>query len=72
MAANILQWFPRTTAPFIANAPMFGFSDASLATTVTKAGGFGITNRPGCRHQTDHLQDLLAEALISDPNQPSS
>ncbi|KOS39759.1 hypothetical protein ACN38_g9378 [Penicillium nordicum] len=40
--ANILQWFPRTTAPFIANAPMFGFADAGLATAVTKAGGFGF------------------------------
>ncbi|KAJ5836101.1 Aldolase-type TIM barrel [Penicillium robsamsonii] len=40
--ANILQWFPRTTAPFIANAPMFGFADASLATAATKAGGFGF------------------------------
>lgn len=50
MAANILQWFPHTTAPFIANAPMFGFADAGLATAVTKAGGFGMTNRPGCRH----------------------
>ncbi|CAG8316991.1 unnamed protein product [Penicillium nalgiovense] len=42
MAVNILQWFPRTTAPFIANAPMFGFADAGLATAVTKAGGFGF------------------------------
>ncbi|KGO71095.1 Ribosomal protein L9/RNase H1, N-terminal [Penicillium italicum] len=42
MAATILQWFPHTTAPFIANAPMFGFADAGLATAVTKAGGFGF------------------------------
>ncbi|KAJ6128403.1 hypothetical protein N7471_009620 [Penicillium samsonianum] len=42
MAANIQQWFPHTTAPFIANAPMFGFTDASLATAVAKAGGFGF------------------------------
>ncbi|CAI7658459.1 unnamed protein product [Penicillium viridicatum] len=42
MAANILQWFPHTTAPFIANAPMLGFTDAGLATAVTKAGGFGF------------------------------
>ena len=49
MAANILlQWFPHTTAPFIANAPMFGFTDAGLATAVGKAGGFGIANRTNC------------------------
>ncbi|KAJ5513016.1 Aldolase-type TIM barrel [Penicillium fimorum] len=40
--ANILQWFPHTTAPFIANAPMFGFADVSLATAATKAGGLGF------------------------------
>lgn len=49
MAANILlQWFPHTAAPFIANAPMFGFTDAGLATAVGKAGGFGIANRTDC------------------------
>ncbi|CAI7620397.1 unnamed protein product [Penicillium glandicola] len=42
MTANILQWFPHATTPVIANAPMFGFADASLATAVTKAGGFGF------------------------------
>ncbi|KAJ5405594.1 hypothetical protein N7465_006878 [Penicillium sp. CMV-2018d] len=42
MAANILQWFPHTTAPFIANAPMLGFTDAGLATAVIKAGGLGF------------------------------
>ncbi|KAJ5518476.1 Aldolase-type TIM barrel [Penicillium expansum] len=40
MAVNILQWFPHTTAPFIANAPMFGFADAGLATAGLLAGGF--------------------------------
>ncbi|KAJ5145578.1 Aldolase-type TIM barrel [Penicillium bovifimosum] len=42
MAENILKCFPHTTSPFIASAPMFGFSDAGLATAVTKAGGFGF------------------------------
>ncbi|KAJ5164655.1 uncharacterized protein N7500_006485 [Penicillium coprophilum] len=40
--ANFKQWFPHTTTPFIANAPMFGFADANLATAVRKSGGFGF------------------------------
>lgn len=41
---NLLQqWFPGTTTPFIANAPMFGFADSRLATAVTNAGGLGKT-----------------------------
>ncbi|KAJ5885597.1 Aldolase-type TIM barrel [Penicillium tannophilum] len=40
---HLLQtWFPHTTSPFIANAPMFGFADYSLAAAVTKAGGLGF------------------------------
>src|SRR5947199_5492221 len=35
------KWFPHTTTPFIANAPMYPFADAGLATAVTSAGGFG-------------------------------
>lgn len=38
---NMLEWATHT-APFIANAPMFGFADVKLATAVTKAGGFGM------------------------------
>ncbi|KAJ5383362.1 Aldolase-type TIM barrel [Penicillium concentricum] len=56
--ANILQWFP-TTAPFIANAPMFGFADVSLATAVTKAGGFGfIGGGFDFRSESTQLQSL--------------
>jgi NAD(P)H-dependent flavin oxidoreductase YrpB (nitropropane dioxygenase family) len=69
--ANILQWFPHTTAPFIANAPMFGFADVGLATAVTTAGGFGMITQLGYKHFTDHLQDSLAGALIFDLNLPS-
>lgn len=36
------QWFPHTTTPFIANAPMLGFTDCRLAGAVTKAGGLGM------------------------------
>ncbi|KAJ5928075.1 Aldolase-type TIM barrel [Penicillium verhagenii] len=36
------KWFPHTTAPLIANAPMFGFADYNLAVAVTKAGGLGF------------------------------
>ncbi|KAJ5937185.1 Aldolase-type TIM barrel [Penicillium verhagenii] len=36
------KWFPHTTAPLIANAPMFGFADYNLAVVVTKAGGLGF------------------------------
>ncbi|KAJ5216402.1 uncharacterized protein N7498_002809 [Penicillium cinerascens] len=36
------EWFPYTTRPFIANAPMIGFADFRLATAVTKAGGLGF------------------------------
>lgn len=39
---NILKrWFPHTTVPFIASAPMYGSADAALACAVTKAGGYG-------------------------------
>jgi len=37
------KWFPHTTSPFIANAPMLGFTDLSMAKAVNKAGGFGTT-----------------------------
>ncbi|KAF3393889.1 hypothetical protein F1880_005483 [Penicillium rolfsii] len=36
------QWFPHTTTPFIANAPMLGFTDCRLAGAVTRAGGLGF------------------------------
>ncbi|KAJ5136913.1 Aldolase-type TIM barrel, partial [Penicillium atrosanguineum] len=36
------EWFPHTSKPFIANAPMLGFADYRLATAVTKAGGLGF------------------------------
>jgi NAD(P)H-dependent flavin oxidoreductase YrpB (nitropropane dioxygenase family) len=36
------RWFPHTTTPFIANAPMFGFADCRLAGAVTTAGGLGM------------------------------
>ncbi|KAJ5443742.1 Aldolase-type TIM barrel [Penicillium daleae] len=36
------RWFPHTTTPFIANAPMFGFADCRLAGAVTTAGGLGF------------------------------
>ncbi len=35
------RWFPYVFSPFIANAPMFGTADATLASAVSKAGGFG-------------------------------
>lgn len=39
---HLQKWFPHTTTPFIANAPMFGFADYRLAAAVTKAGGLGM------------------------------
>ncbi|CAI7603486.1 unnamed protein product [Penicillium pancosmium] len=36
------KWFPHTTSPFIANAPMLGFTDCEMANAVNKAGGFGF------------------------------
>lgn len=36
------QWFPHTTTPFIANAPMLGFTDCRLAGAVIRAGGLGM------------------------------
>jgi NAD(P)H-dependent flavin oxidoreductase YrpB (nitropropane dioxygenase family) len=36
------RWFPHTTTPFIANAPMLGFTDCHLAGAVTRAGGLGM------------------------------
>jgi hypothetical protein len=36
------QWFPHTTTPFIANAPMLGFTDSRFAGAVTRAGGLGM------------------------------
>jgi nitronate monooxygenase len=36
------QWFPHTTTPVIANAPMLGFTDCLLAGAVTRAGGLGM------------------------------
>lgn len=41
-SSNLQTWFPHTKAPFIANAPMFGFADYGLAAAVTKAGGLGV------------------------------
>ncbi|KAJ5230197.1 hypothetical protein N7489_010905 [Penicillium chrysogenum] len=64
MAANILQWFPRTTAPFIANAPMFGFADAGLATAVTKAGGFGFIGG-GFDFRSESTQLLGLDTLLT-------
>ncbi|KAJ5794403.1 hypothetical protein N7457_001002, partial [Penicillium paradoxum] len=59
MAANILQWFPHTIAPFIACAPMYGCTDANLATAVTKAGGFGfIAGGFDFRSGSSHLSGL--------------
>ncbi|KAJ5653194.1 Aldolase-type TIM barrel [Penicillium lividum] len=44
---HLLQkWFPHTSTPFIANAPMFGFADAHLAAAVTKAGGLELGTIP--------------------------
>src|SRR4051794_4916713 len=41
-SSKILQsWFPGTTSPFIANAPMFGHATAKMAVAVAQAGGFG-------------------------------
>ncbi|KAJ5302721.1 Aldolase-type TIM barrel [Penicillium atrosanguineum] len=39
---RLKEWFPHTSKPFIANAPMLGFADYRLATAVTKAGGLGF------------------------------
>jgi nitronate monooxygenase len=36
------QWFPHTTTPFIASAPMYGFADAALAAETSRVGGFGF------------------------------
>ncbi|KAJ5814928.1 hypothetical protein N7474_006705 [Penicillium riverlandense] len=36
------RWFPHTTTPFVANAPMLGFTDSHLAATVTRSGGLGF------------------------------
>jgi nitronate monooxygenase len=36
------KWYPHTTTPFIASAPMYTFSDARLAAGVTSAGGYGM------------------------------
>ncbi|KAJ5693260.1 hypothetical protein N7462_002683 [Penicillium macrosclerotiorum] len=36
------QWFPHMTTPFIANAPMLGFTDCRLAGAVTRGGGLGF------------------------------
>ncbi|KAJ5606211.1 hypothetical protein N7510_008992 [Penicillium lagena] len=36
------RWFPHTTAPFVANAPMLGFTDSHLAAAVTRSGGLGF------------------------------
>ncbi|CAG7931757.1 unnamed protein product [Penicillium olsonii] len=60
-----IQWYPHI-APFIANAPMFGFADVKLATTVAKAGGFGFIGggydfRPEST-QLSTLDRQLAEA----------
>jgi len=41
-AKRLHEWFPSANAPFLANAPMFGFAQAELATAVSAAGGFGI------------------------------
>lgn len=41
------KWFPHTTSPFIANAPMLGFTDLTMAKAVNKAGGFGTIYTPG-------------------------
>ncbi|KAF1815824.1 inosine monophosphate dehydrogenase, partial [Eremomyces bilateralis CBS 781.70] len=35
-------WFPSTSFPFIASAPMFGVAKGTLASAVTKVGGFGF------------------------------
>jgi nitronate monooxygenase len=43
-SSKVLQsWFPGTTSPFIANAPMLGFATAKVAVAVAQAGGFGKT-----------------------------
>lgn len=40
---NLLErWFPHATAPFIASAPMYGFTDTRMAVSVTSAGGYGM------------------------------
>jgi nitronate monooxygenase len=39
---SLASSYPWTTTPFIANAPMGGFATASLASTITKAGGLGF------------------------------
>lgn len=46
LSSNIETWFPHTTAPFVANAPMFGFADYRLAVAVTKAKGLGSSPSP--------------------------
>jgi NAD(P)H-dependent flavin oxidoreductase YrpB (nitropropane dioxygenase family) len=42
-STKLLQkWFPHTTSPFIANAPMLGFTDPEMANAVNQAGGLGM------------------------------
>lgn len=38
------KWFPHATKPFIANAPMLGFTYPHMAAAVTKSGGLGMLN----------------------------
>ncbi|KAJ5576378.1 hypothetical protein N7535_003304 [Penicillium sp. DV-2018c] len=62
MAKNIHQWFPHTTTPFIACAPMFGFTDANLATAIHKAGGLGfIAGGFLFQAESSHVPGLDAE-----------
>jgi nitronate monooxygenase len=40
---NLLgKWYPHVKTPFIANGPMYGFTDARMAAAVTSAGGYGM------------------------------
>jgi len=41
-SAVLQEWFPTTTSPFIALAPMLGTATGKLAATVSAAGGFGM------------------------------
>jgi NAD(P)H-dependent flavin oxidoreductase YrpB (nitropropane dioxygenase family) len=42
-STKLLQkWFSHTTSPFIANAPMLGFTDPEMANAVNQAGGLGM------------------------------
>ncbi|KAJ6096718.1 hypothetical protein N7486_007464 [Penicillium sp. IBT 16267x] len=57
---HLLQkWFPHTTTPFIANAPMFGFADYHLAAAVTKAGGLARFDDIPKPFTNEHLVDDL-------------